>query len=586
MSKRSLGGFGLGAFGMLLLLAVAFFFYSVEALGQNNELQVAEGRAQYEMVSRESSRPKYGTCWTRALKDLETGCKNLDDEVQSRLALNFANCFLAKAGQNTFPCQSDTPIEACLQEVDNNAFTAYSNFFTHTQNMCYFLQSQVWQEDTEATITSLASNSAKVSESLAESHQLQQQLVWRQEESLEYHKELANGIVGAKSNVREMLEEFKVSTVEQKTLIFEVFDRVARLQNLVVSEVSWLYTVIFYSACLLVIYLVTATKRTADARLWLFVILTVNFAVERLVVKWTLPHNGGEAEVMNLSQLVNDRIWMARQTAIAFSIIVLAIIAYKFKDYNKINNHLLEEIRRQNMELKRNMESFQVDGRLRMSSQDSVDFGGTNTTSLSSLSTHLNQLLAEDTGFVGDEEDFDEDDEDEEDSLNASGRSDVSYRPSRDVSYSDDEDFGTAHGSRETTPVNHEVDTAMEALSSCLVTSTSFLSNSLSSTPLKASPYGTSVKPLEQGTPIKHQSYQAKKQMVTPPSEGPRYNLRRTPGRSSNSSATSSILQQESPEAFARVVKKQLQVTKRNSAKLSLALRKKNEQAEFSSDER
>ena len=79
-------------------------------------MQVAEGRAQYEMVSRESSRPKYlvffksaffekvvlqtykshpsveknygflryGTCWTHALKDLETGCKNLDDEVQSR----------------------------------------------------------------------------------------------------------------------------------------------------------------------------------------------------------------------------------------------------------------------------------------------------------------------------------------------------------------------------------------------------------------------------------------------------------------------------------------------------------------------
>jgi len=569
---------------MLMLLYVALFLHSVEALGQNNELQVAEGRAQYEMVSRESSRPKYGTCWTHALKDLETGCKNLDDEVQSRLALNFANCFLAKSGQNTFPCQPDTPIEACLQEVDNNAFTAYSNFFTHTQNMCYFLQTQVWQEDTEATINSLASNSAKVSESLAESHQLQRQLVSRQEESLEYHKELANGIVGAKSNVREMLEEFKVSTVEQKTLIFEVFDRVARLQNLVVSEVSWLYTVIFYSACLLVIYLVTATKRTADARLWLFVILTANFAVERLVVKWTLPHNGGEAEVMNLSQLVNDRIWMARQTAIAISIIVLAVIAYMFKDYNKINNHLLEEIRRQNMELKRNMESFQVDGRLRSSSQDSVDLGGNNTTTLSSLSSHLNQLLAEDTGFVGDEEDFDEDDDDE-DSLNVSGRSDVSYRPSRDVSYSDDEDFGTAHGSRETTPVNHEVDSAMEALSSFPLASTSFLSNSLSSTPLKGSPYGTGVKPLGQGTPIKHQSYQAHKQMVTPPSEGPRYNLRRTPGRSSNSSATSSILQQESPEAFAKVVKKQLQVTKRNSAKLNQALRKRNEQAEFSSDE-
>ena len=62
---------------------------------------------------------------------------------------------------------------------------------------------------------------------------------------MEYHKELASGIAGAKGNVREMLEEFKVSTVEQKTLIFEVFDRVSRLQNLVVSEVSWLYTVSF-----------------------------------------------------------------------------------------------------------------------------------------------------------------------------------------------------------------------------------------------------------------------------------------------------------------------------------------------------
>lgn len=307
--------------------------------------------------------------------------------------------------------------------------------------------------------------------------------------------------------------------------------------------------VIFYSACLLVIYLVTSTRRTADARLWLFVILTANFAVERIVVKWTLPRNGSETEVMNLSQLVNDRIWMARQTAIAMSIVVLAVISYMFKDYNKINNQLLEEIRRQNLELKRNMESFQVEGRLRTSGQDSLDTGG-NSTTFASLSSHLDQLLAEDTGFVGDEEDSDSDEDDEE-SLNTTGRSDVSYIPSRDISYSDDEDFGTAHASRETTPVNHEVinpllislsielsvshfvlflfitiiqvDTAMEALSSCLVTSTSFLSSSLSSTPFKGSPYGdVSVKPLGQGTPIKYQDSKVTKETVTPPSEGPR----------------------------------------------------------------
>ena len=59
-------------------------------------------------------------------------------------------------------------------------------------------------------------------------------------------------------------------------------------QSLVVSEVSWLYTVIFYSFCLLVIYLVTATRRTADAKLWLFLILAVNFGLERLVIKVSL----------------------------------------------------------------------------------------------------------------------------------------------------------------------------------------------------------------------------------------------------------------------------------------------------------
>ena len=27
---------------------------------------------------------RYGICWTKALEDLESGCKNLDDEMQSR----------------------------------------------------------------------------------------------------------------------------------------------------------------------------------------------------------------------------------------------------------------------------------------------------------------------------------------------------------------------------------------------------------------------------------------------------------------------------------------------------------------------
>ncbi len=125
---------------------------------------LAQGRMQYEMIQQDARMPRYGECWKTALRRLERGCKQLDDDVQSRLALNFANCFLAKAGQRTFPCEEAAPLNECLEGVENNAFTAYSNFFTHTQNMCYFLQSQVWQEEAEKTVNRLAASSAQVNQ--------------------------------------------------------------------------------------------------------------------------------------------------------------------------------------------------------------------------------------------------------------------------------------------------------------------------------------------------------------------------------------------------------------------------------------
>jgi hypothetical protein len=110
--------------------------------------------------------PRYGACWKAALHRLDQGCKQLDDQVQSRLALSFANCFLEKAGIRTYPCEDSAPLADCLANVDNNGFTAYSNFFTQTQNICFFLQSQMWQELTEETVNRLTASSAQVMLSL------------------------------------------------------------------------------------------------------------------------------------------------------------------------------------------------------------------------------------------------------------------------------------------------------------------------------------------------------------------------------------------------------------------------------------
>ena len=59
-----------------------------------------------------------------------SGCRQLTDEVQARLALSFANCFLIRSGLRSYNCDKDTPVSECLKDVDSNAFTAYSNFFT------------------------------------------------------------------------------------------------------------------------------------------------------------------------------------------------------------------------------------------------------------------------------------------------------------------------------------------------------------------------------------------------------------------------------------------------------------------------
>jgi len=504
---------------------------------------LSSGQSQYQQLSLKASLPRYGPCWLSALSMLTTTCSHLSDTTQARLALQFTNCFLAQAGQKEYPCKEEEEIAICLEDVDNNAFTAYSNFYTHTQNMCYFIKSQEWQEIQDNTIHRLSSSSAKVAREMEESHHIQKEIALAQQDSLQYQRQLAEkgsflsqAIETSKGNVKDMLEEFRSSTNEQKNLIFEVFDRVSRLQNLVVSEVSWLYTVVFYSACLLIIYLVTATKRTADSRLWMFFILTANFGLERLVITWSLPEEG-DSVAIDISQVVSERIWMVRNMAIFISFVVLAIMAIRFKDLNLINNSLLEEIKRQNLELKMSMENFQA---VSKSSEDTPRGHDEGVDTLDSHFTPLADMLAEDTGFNGDEEDFSDTDSDSFDS----NETDRTFDPHRfDMSLSDDQ-YGTAATTRETTPTNltiNTIDKAMEALTSTLVHST---------------PAKSIVKTTQQ-----------RSRPSTPLSDASRYNL-----RSRRSGSTLNQTLQETPETFGKLVKEQLGRSKRNFSKWKLAV--------------
>ena len=117
------------------------------------------GKAKYEDILRESKMPRYSECWTGALDKLHLGCATLTDDMQHRLAFVFSSCFLKRIGRPTVDCTDEMTIEECAGAMSSEAVSVHMEFFTHTQNICFFLQSQLWQDNTELTISRLSESS-------------------------------------------------------------------------------------------------------------------------------------------------------------------------------------------------------------------------------------------------------------------------------------------------------------------------------------------------------------------------------------------------------------------------------------------
>ena len=114
----------------LLKVFVIFVKLSQVISSESNDKALETGKNRFEIIQRNSKMPRFGDCWKQSLLVLENGCKELTDDRQSRMALQFANCFLAQSGQKTYPCEESSSVSDCLSSIDSNGFTAYSEFFT------------------------------------------------------------------------------------------------------------------------------------------------------------------------------------------------------------------------------------------------------------------------------------------------------------------------------------------------------------------------------------------------------------------------------------------------------------------------
>lgn len=305
-----------------------------------------DGESQMAKIQKEGEHPRYGKCWLNALTKVTEGCKRLTDDEQSRMALALTNCHLEKAGFTLYPCDDEQTISSCLSpmQTDGVAFNAYTEFFTHTQNICFFLQNQVWHEKTEQTVSKLAESSEIVADQLQVTSHLQAEMMQKQNTSiqnqnviLQNEEYLREALKSSAESVKDVFEEMKSSTNQQKLLFEKTFERVSEVQRIILGEFTWLHSLLFYTAAVLIIYMLTSTPRTSGARLWLFLVLASSWLTERALFSWFEESN---------EDTVYYNLWFCRKVFCVVCLLVLVVFAVMYKDYTQINHQLLLDLHR------------------------------------------------------------------------------------------------------------------------------------------------------------------------------------------------------------------------------------------------
>lgn len=154
-------------------------------------------------------------------------------------------------------------------------FSAYTEFFTHTQSICFYLQASEWQSKTEDTIDRLTDSSAAVVKRLESAEDIQLELLRKQNDSIHIQQQLLDGgaelqqtLEESKVDVQKMVQEFQTAVSEQKNLkdvVFEVIHRVQALQSILMGEFTGFYSLVFFLLSLVIAYLLTSTPRTSGA---------------------------------------------------------------------------------------------------------------------------------------------------------------------------------------------------------------------------------------------------------------------------------------------------------------------------------
>ncbi|XP_027200939.2 uncharacterized protein LOC113794972 [Dermatophagoides pteronyssinus] len=338
---------------------------------KHSDILIKNGRKEYETLLEKRNIPVYGKCWELAIERLEENCNQMNELRQSWLSISFTSCFLQNMGSklNIDSCQqvirwndndnighikpefssNRDKIKECTRNmIDSNLFNTYTMFFIHTQSICFYLQSEKWQKNTEKLVNNLVHDAHIVSNELTTAVGQIQNLEQLQHSSLEAQITINHELNQAKMN----LEQFQRQTRKQQDLIEKIITQFTVLQDFLITEFSTSSTIFFYIITMLVIYFITTPKRTIDIRSWLYMIMIVCFFFEKKGLEYLcwwlnlIPSNLSSStnifdSIIQMQWDMNQKIWLLRKSMLFTQAFIFIWRFLTYKDMNEINNQIL-----------------------------------------------------------------------------------------------------------------------------------------------------------------------------------------------------------------------------------------------------
>lgn len=320
-------------------------------------VQLNEGEKQYRLIQSNANLPQYGKCWTEAIRQIEVTCSNLNERTQAMLSLRFTKCFMAMSGGERDTTSSN--IDACedidcISDMSERVFQAYTHFYTHTQNICFYLMHQIWHAETEQTIHLLKSHSHSVSKQLELSGRLQMNLLMQQREGLKLQQKLVEHGVNlsevlndSQSSLSRLTEQFRNSTIQSNRQLGDLFQRVSQFHNWIVGEYTFVEQIMYYAALLVVIMIGTTAKRSENCRFLLFLLAMLNLLIESLFQRYL----GADYYIEDLKVVLFESLWLIRKVFAVVMITVYVTMSIMYVDSQRATLNLLQRIHEQNLEI-------------------------------------------------------------------------------------------------------------------------------------------------------------------------------------------------------------------------------------------